>query len=524
MTSHLRNVEVQARADAAQVARRRPVCGTPAPREPRTIVELMPPTMVWTRPVHPPPVPAPALGQGSAPAQLGLTPPIEREVFELARRVALQADLPAATRVLHHGLARLTDSSDAMCVFFDAALCSAWALPDGKEPRTLDDQVQQLVAQVAGSGRRAVLGRALVEPVGPAPSRAVLVLRRPPTGAAYGDFEIATVAAIAASIVGLVGHFVADHVARREQEQRDARSPFRPEALAQRRGATAAPGRLVATPRTWMRWAYPTLIGLVVAVIAAAAIIEVPTYSTGVAIITAEGEQVTAPMPGTVAEVLVAPGARVAAGDPVLRLRALDEEAELAATETDYRNALAMFLTTPGDDGARNGLAAIATRRQRAKAVVDARTLRAPAAGIVGDVRVRPGQLVTPGAQVMKISPSAELSVVGLLPGFDRPRLEVGMTLQIELPGYHKKREEAVIDAIGSQVIGPEEARKSLGDPIGDALPVAGPVVIIRAHLTARTFEAGGREYTFHDGMLGKAEVKVDHESLLRVLLPGKGE
>jgi membrane fusion protein (multidrug efflux system) len=98
------------------------------------------------------------------------------------------------------------------------------------------------------------------------------------------------------------------------------------------------------------------------------------------------------------------------------------------------------------------------------------------------------------------------------------------MTLQIELPGYHKKREEAVIDAIGSQVIGPEEARKSLGDPIGDALPVTGPVVIVRAHLTTRTFEASGREYAFHDGMLGKAEVKVDHESLLRVLLPGKGE
>jgi membrane fusion protein (multidrug efflux system) len=124
----------------------------------------------------------------------------------------------------------------------------------------------------------------------------------------------------------------------------------------------------------------------------------------------------------------------------------------------------------------------------------------------------------------MKISPSEALSVVALLPGFDRPRLAVGMTLQIELPGYHKTREEAVIDTIGSQVIGPEEARKSLGDPIGDALPITGPVVIVRAHLTARTFEAGGRAYAFHDGMVGKAEVRVDHERLLRVLLPGNGD
>ena len=466
----------------------------------------------------------PAHAQGSAPAALGLAPEIEREVFQVARRIALQADLPAAARALQQGMSQLTESPDAMCVLFDPALCSAWAVPDGGAPRKLDDRAQQLIAQVAVSGQRVLLGRALIEPVGPAPARAVLVVRRPPASPAYGVHEVATLAAIAASVVGIVGHFVADHGARRAQELRDEASPFRPEAPPQRRGGAAAPGRLVAAPRTWMRWAYPTLIGLVVAVIAATAIIQVPTYSTGVSIIMIDGEHVTAPMAGTVAEVLVAPGAHVAAGDPLVRLHAVDEEAELAATETDYRNALAMFLTNPGDDTARNALAGIATRRQRARAIVDARTLRASTAGVVGDIRVRPGQLLVPSAQVMKVSTSAEPSVVALLPGFDRPRLEVGMTLQIELPRYHKRRELAVIDSIGSQVIGPDEARRSLGDPIGDALPIAGPVVLVRAHLAARTFMSGGREYEFHDGMLGKAEVKVSHESLLRMLIPGAGE
>jgi membrane fusion protein (multidrug efflux system) len=122
----------------------------------------------------------------------------------------------------------------------------------------------------------------------------------------------------------------------------------------------------------------------------------------------------------------------------------------------------------------------------------------------------------------LKISPTTDLSVVALLPGHDRPRLEVGMALQIGLSGYRAKRQQAVIDEIDSQAIGPEEARKRLGDPIGDALPVTGPVVIVRAHLTARAFEAGGRTYEFHDGMLGKADVELDHQSLLRVLLPGK--
>ena len=260
----------------------------------------------------------PALAQSAAPALLGQMPVLEREVFQLARRIALQADLPAAMRVLHHGLSRLTDSSDVMCVFFDVALWSAWVLPDGRAGRGLDDQVQQLVAQVAGSGRRAVLGHALIEPVGPAPARAVFLVRRPPTSMVYGQLEIATLAAIAAALCGLIGHFVAEHVALREQARRDARSLLRPETLAARRAAPGAPGRVVATARTWIRWAYPALIGLVAALIVAAAIVQVPTYSTGVSIITVEGEPVTSPIPGTVAEMMVAPGAQVAAGDPLL--------------------------------------------------------------------------------------------------------------------------------------------------------------------------------------------------------------
>jgi hypothetical protein len=119
---------------------------------------------------------------------------------------------------------------------------------------------------------------------------------------------------------------------------------------------------------------------------------------------------------------------------------------------------------------------------------------------------------------------AAAPSVVALMPGFDRPRLAVGMIVQVELPGYRTKRQQAVVDYVASQVVGPDEARRSLGDPIGDALPIQGPVVIVRAHLTTRTFEAEGREYELHDGMLGKAEIKVDHKSLLRTLLPMGGE
>lgn len=504
-----------------QAPTRKLVAVRAAPEQPTTVWPPASPLTCGTARAGLVPGLVPAPEQRAAPTLLGKTPVLERDVFQLARRIALQADLLEAMRVLRHGLSRLTDSSDATCVFFDAALCSAWEVPDGSGRPGLDDQLQQLVAWVASSGQRAVLGHALIEPVGLAPARAVFVIRRPPTSAVYGDLEIATVTAIAAAVVGLIGHFVVEHVARREQARRNARSPLRPAAPP---SATAALGCVVPTARTWTRWAYPTLVGLIAAMIAAAATIQVPTYSTGVSTITVEGEPVTSLMPGTVSEVLVAPGAQVTAGTPVVRLRALEEAAELAASEADHRDALAASRERPGDDSAHNALDAAATRWRRAKAIVEGHTLRAPSAGIVSDIRVRPGQLVTPGAPIMRISPRAEPSVVALLPGSDRPRLEAGMTLQLELSGRHSPRAQAVIDAIDSQVIGPEEVRRRLGDPIGDALPVNAPVVIVRAHLTARASEAGGRAYEFHDGVLGKAEVEIDHQSLLRVLLHGKGK
>src|SRR4051812_8067122 len=53
---------------------------------------------------------APRLARGSSPALPVLTPAVEREVFQLARRVAMQADLGGALRVLKAGVAQMTAS------------------------------------------------------------------------------------------------------------------------------------------------------------------------------------------------------------------------------------------------------------------------------------------------------------------------------------------------------------------------------------------------------------------------------
>ena len=249
---------------------------------------------------------------------------------------------------------------------------------------------------------------------------------------------------------------------------------------------------------------------------------QVPTYSSGVGFIVVEGEQVSAPIPGgTVAEVMVAPSAHVKAGDALIRLHSLDEERELVGAESDYKAALGVFLSNLGDDSARTALAGLATRREKARAALDAQTLRATHDGVVSDIHARVGQLLTPGSEVLRISAAdAAPTVTALLPGYDRPRLQVGMEMQIELPGFRAKRATAVIDWIGTQVVGPEEARRAIGGPVGDGVVIPTTVVVVKAHLNQTTFEAEGREFELHDGMQGKAEVRVDRKSLLRTLLP----
>ena len=76
----------------------------------------------------------------------------------------------------------------------------AAAAPDGGPPRRLDAEVRSLVERAATTGKRIWLGRIAVEPVGPAPARAVA--DRPPAAdrRAYSTAELATLSAFAAQL------------------------------------------------------------------------------------------------------------------------------------------------------------------------------------------------------------------------------------------------------------------------------------------------------------------------------------
>lgn len=140
------------------------------------------------------PVPPPVLPL--APARPGVlaTPltsmPSPHELTEIVCAVAAETTFAAAALRLQRETCRLTRATEALCVAFDWPRRLAWTA-DGA---LAAEQVKELIAQVAGSGRRTVIGNALVAPIGTAPARAVIAVRR---ATPFRLFEIEMVVGLA---------------------------------------------------------------------------------------------------------------------------------------------------------------------------------------------------------------------------------------------------------------------------------------------------------------------------------------
>ena len=116
-----------------------------------------------------------------------------QELTAIARAIAAEGTFRDAACRLQRELSRLTRSAEVMCVAFDWPRRIAWSA----NGIVTSEEVMELVAQVAGSGRRALIGNALVAPIGPAPARAVVALRR---ATPYRSPEIELVAGLASGV------------------------------------------------------------------------------------------------------------------------------------------------------------------------------------------------------------------------------------------------------------------------------------------------------------------------------------
>jgi len=475
----------------------------------------------------------------------GSREPLDRlDLVEVLRRLALQPKPLERAEVLAEAAEEALAAERAYCLLYDAADETLWA----KDPTTGSERRESaavgLTSFVLRSGLPVVLRRAGSDPrydreaddplgVGTEHFVAVPVLTE-------GGRPVAVVAAVRGEAAA---EFTDDD--RQALERLTALAApyfapppapggpgenltglygtlFRREAVDGYQVADTQQDPLMISP-AWTRWSYWILLAALVAGLAYSLIGQVHEYATGLAVVWIGGRNdVTASVAGTVSAVDVVPGQDVKAGQVLARLYESQEAAELAQIEQEFTLQLINRLRDPTDASAEQALLGLRTQRELARSRLQERTLRAPADGKVSDVRVRPGQYLTPGQLAVSIGhEEARPTLVVLVPGQYRPSVKPGLPIRLEIAGYKYAYQKLAVESVSDEVIGPTEARRYLGPEIADSVAIEGPVAIVKARLPASEFTADGKTYRYHNGMHGTAEVQVRSERLLLTLVPG---
>ncbi len=282
-------------------------------------------------------------------------------------------------------------------------------------------------------------------------------------------------------------------------------------------------GDMLRLSPAWISHSYRGLVLALGAAFVFSLVAELDEHARGPVVVrVTDGALVTAVAAGTVRVVQATPGSRTEAGDALVRFNDDEERADLVRLTHEFELQLAKLLVDPRDQTARAAVVGLRADRERALARIDARVVRAPRAGVVRDVRIRPGQRLEAGDAVLTVvGDDARFTLAAFLPGHARPLIAPGDKLVVELEGYREHRAAFVVESVGDELIGPTEVRRYLGPEIGDAVPVVGPVVIVTASIGAGTFLVDGRSIGYHDGMLGYADVATRRERLLFALVPG---
>lgn len=281
-------------------------------------------------------------------------------------------------------------------------------------------------------------------------------------------------------------------------------------------------GDLLRASPVWANWAYRLLVLATVSTIAYLAIGSAPVYEIGPAILRIDdAAPLNAPVDGTIETIEVLPGQPVDTGQVLVRFQAEREGAQLQRIQEEFELQLIARLRDPNDIEAERELRRLRPELERAKASFEQTRIVANRPGTVQDVRIRPGDFLRAGAPALSLVPAdPQYTVIVLLPGHALPQLQVGMRVQLLIEGYAYAQIDTAIDSIGSQAIGPAEARRFLGTDIGDAVSIAGPVVVVRCALPHDRFYTSSREYRVHDGMYATAEIEVRRERLIFRLIP----
>jgi multidrug efflux pump subunit AcrA (membrane-fusion protein) len=274
----------------------------------------------------------------------------------------------------------------------------------------------------------------------------------------------------------------------------------------------------------WTKLAYWFVVAAVLTALVYSSVTFVSDYAEGPAVVRVEGRlDLTTATGGTATEIKVKQGDRVREGQVLIRFYTWLEQQELDHANREFELMLVRLLQDAQNDGARQSLSALRAQKELAAARIRARSVVAPRAGVVANVRMRRGQSVGAGEVVITLAPeenAGSYSVVALVPGQYRPMLKTGMALRFELEGYPRVYKRIPIEAIGDEAVGPTEIRRYLGDEVADTLPVQGSLVLLRAHLPDGNFVYEGKSYRYYDGIPGRIDVSVRSTRLIIMIFP----
>ena len=493
-----------------------------------------------------------------------LDPLLVRSIVELVGRLAHASRPEQVVRQVSEEAARWLEAAPVTCALHDVAGETLWH-PGLHGLETSSDRAQDfeerdstasgLVGFVARTGHSVRLARVgedprwdaeadtprgdggerfLAVPIqGKGHVLAVLSARRPASAPAFEPRQQQILTTLAHHLSPVLARLDLARLdlARRltDSASGDATSVFRSAARAHHDAGFVDQGRPIRLLPEWTGWALALLITVAVTVGAFAVFGSMHQYASGAAVVQwGDRLDVTTRLSGTVDSVPVAAGQAVKKGDPIAHLDADQEIAEWLRLQAEYEQALAQRLRDPFGSSTGTALGSLRSQRSLAAARLEARSIRAPQDGVLSDVRVRAGHLLRPGETVAGLVAASQASgaapsrptMVAFLPGHTRPQLQPGMALRLELQGYADADLHVVIDQVGDEVIGPAEAARLTASASMDAVPLAGPVVWVRAVLPT-TFTSEGRSYPMHQGIQGTAEVRLRSEPILSTLLPG---
>lgn len=475
------------------------------------------------QPIPAPPEQPPAMQQVSPgvgafdPMQVPVPPELAPAIYSWVRRLALQADLQGADRVLRDALLDTSSSLSVTIVYPGAD--GLWTL--GNEDEIPKDP-SPLIA--VAQARRAVIAShtALIPILTASEAVGVVMLTRNPRNPAYHPIEQIAMIALAREAGAIIHHLVIQHMQHQREVQMDKGSLYRGEALEAHR-TRGTEGEVINLSPTWVKRCYPLLCFAVIIGLAASIMISVPTYSSGMGIIMYPSKTTSSPAAGTIESMKVKPGTEVKAGDIVATLNSDVERIELDNAVTEYDNVKYAFLFDQTDENARKSLAAAAARVEKAESVMATKVIRAKHSGVIGELKTKDGKGVTPGGPIVSIyEKNATPELIAFLPGSDLPRLKLKQVAQVELAGYKRARDMVQVTEVTREVIAGPDVERYVGEANMQALKLGAAganYAVIKAKMPGY-FTTEKTKRPFYHGMIAKVEVEVQNKPFLATLLP----